>query len=69
MKLRRVEVTNWKTGEKREALFHQFGLDILEFSDGGGASLTVAIVEFHGGEVAPIPLPCIRFLDSPEALA
>jgi len=68
MKLRRVEVTDLGGG-KREALFHQFGLDTLEFSDGGGVSLTVAIVEFHGGEVAPIPLPCIRFLDSPEALA
>ena len=69
MKLRRVEVTNWKTGEKREALFHQFGLDLLEFSNGGGVSFSVAVIEYLDGTAELVPLQYIRFLDSPEALA
>ena len=69
MKPRRVEVTNWKTGEKREALFHQFGLDLEDSGDGNSSSYTVAIVEYPDGSVESVCLQYIRFLDSPEALA
>ena len=66
--MRRVEVTNWKTGEKSEGLFHQFGLDVIEACD-GNASFSVAIVEFPDGSVEPIVLRCIHFLDEPEVAA
>ena len=69
MKLRRVEVTNWKTGEKREALFHQFGLDLEDSGDGNSSSYTVAIVEYPDRSVDTVAPQDIRFLDSPEALA
>ena len=69
MKLRRVEVTNWKTGEKREALFHQFGSALLVFSSGAGVSFSVAVIEYSDGTAELVPLQYIRFLDSPEALA
>ena len=69
MKLRRVEVTNWKTGEKRKALFHQFGLDLEDSDDENSSSYTVAIVEYPDGSVEFACLKYIRFLDSPEAAA
>ena len=68
MKLRRVEVTNWKDGTKSEALFHQFGLELMESSD-GNASYSVAIVEYPDGSVESVCLQYIRFLDSPEVAA
>lgn len=66
MKLRRVEISNWKDGTKSEALFHQFGLDFMELND-GNVNYTVAIVESPDGTVGPVNLEYIRFLDAPEA--
>lgn len=66
--MRRVEVTDWKTGEKSEGLFHQFGLDVMESSD-GSASYSIAIVELPDGSVQPIVPTYIRFLDPPEVAA
>ena len=62
MKLRKIEVTDWLTKIKREALFHEFGLENDE--DG---SYSVAIVENKGGTVEAVALQYIRFLDAPEA--
>lgn len=67
MKPRRVEVTNWKTGEKREAFFHQFGLELEGSVGERSSSYSVAIVEYPDGSVESACLKYIRFLDSPEA--
>ena len=69
MKPRRVEVTNWKTGEKREALFHQFGLELEGSVGERSSSYSVAIVEYPDGSVDTVAPQDIRFLDSPEVLA
>lgn len=61
MKLRKVEVTNWETGEKREALFHQFGFESDEDS-----GFNVAIVENKDGTVEAVCLQYIRFFDALE---
>ena len=59
MKLRKVEVTDWKTGETKDALFHKFG---FESDDDSG--FNVAIVENKDGTVETIRLQYIRFLDA-----
>lgn len=68
MKLRRVEVADWKEGTKTEALFHQFGLDFIEMAD-GNVNYTVAIVEWPNGTVSPVNLEHLKFLDPPEVSA
>ena len=65
MKLRRVEVTDWKTGSKKEALFHGFGSEVIESCD-GNTSYSIAIVENQDGTVDTVVPQYIRFLDPPE---
>lgn len=69
MKLRRVEVTNWRTGKTKEAFFHQFGLELEGSVGERSSSYTVAIVEYLDRSVDTVAPQDIRFLDSPEALA
>lgn len=52
----------WKTEEKGEAIFHQFGCDFIEF-EGGPANFTTAIIEWPDGTVENISCGRIRFLD------
>ena len=65
MKPRRVEVTNWKTGSKKEALSHRFGSEAAESCD-GNISYSVAIIENQDGTVDTVGPQYIRFLDPPE---
>lgn len=67
--MRKVEIlrcdrtTNWlyvPTGEV--GVFHQFGIDHLEYESGPGM-FTTAIVEMSDGTVINIPVDKIRFLD------
>jgi len=46
-----------------EGVFHQWGLDILEFQD-SAASYTVALIEMPDGTIISATADCVRFLSS-----
>lgn len=67
--MRRVEIfarnksTGWvctPTGEK--GIFHQFGIDHIEYESGPGM-FTTAVVEMDDGTVRNIQVELIKFLD------
>ena len=68
--MRKVMVREWKFGDgikpclvdKGEAMFHQFGFDVIESQD-GVASYSTAIIEWPDGTVKNVPVQNIRFLD------
>lgn len=51
----------FKTEEKGEAVFHQFGVDYEEFDNGPG-NFSTAIVEWPDGKVDGVPLAFVRFI-------
>ena len=69
-----VSANVWDSDVKRnvkkemgEAVFHQFGVDYEEFSEGPGM-FSAAIIEWPGGQVEIVRADHIRFLDKPEQI-
>ena len=63
--MRKVMVMDFKNGnfvDKGEAVFHQFGCDFMESSD-GNVNYSTAIVEWPDGLAEGVSLHYIRFLD------
>lgn len=52
----------WQMLEKGEAVFHGFGLDYEEFSD-GACGYSTAIVEWPDGTVDMVRADRVKFLD------
>lgn len=53
--------------EPREALFHRWGEELFEQTDGASVSYTVGIVEMEDGSVITSIPAHIKFNESPEA--
>jgi len=51
----------WQLVDKGEAVFHSFGLDYEEFSD-GACGYSTAIVEWPDGKVEMVRADRVRFL-------
>ena len=52
----------WELVDRGEAVFHSFGLDYEESSDGLMCGFSTAIVEWHNGKVEMVRADRVRFL-------
>jgi len=62
--MRKVNALDWRTGEitHENVTFHQFGLEIVEYEQ-GGSSNSVAILELHDGTVTTWSVNYIQFIE------
>lgn len=66
--MRKVTVQVWTAPghyEARDGLFHQWGQELFEQSDGPSVSYTVGVVEMESGAVLTFPPGHIKFNEPP----